>query len=1039
MAGLSLNGSNKIISSVSSTLPTVPTVNTPPEIKNAQHLEGWNKVMNTPVPRTREELLTYISMLTKCKGCIKSFSKTIRPLMSLWLNWGLRRDMPECITNRERTSGEADLIWQWDECCTGTFLTIKEQIQKFKDSGEEYVDTEVVDPEHRYAMVMGALEQESSPGLPEQRQMKRLLHTYTQPLGEGLSPPEEKEVCVAKPSVRKEIDIARVHVVCNGFRTKAVVDSGAAVSIVSERFIKQVCSSVRKYGDDTPLQIRSANGGLEEACGSTTLRIRIGGRQVTWRFHVMKSLPVPILLGVDFLKGQRAILDFDEGTLGLRALGSWVPVLLETKPLVGTYDVHMVEQITLGPWQETEVNVDTRHQGIPVSVSAVEAIIAPVQDHGDNPAWMTAYSINRTISGKAVSRICNWTGKSLTLPVGTIVGTMDVEAEIKEVSHWNFGDSRDELLALVATLQSEPIKCEHKSEQQTMEGSKAESLASEQAGVTAVEAETGQKANEDSVEAETSEMVDEKAAEAGLEEHIGEKRNVADLPNGVTEDMLSHLPNIHRVRLRELLSKWKGVFSLNPGAPTTVYGVACSINTGEALPIAQPPRRKALSHRKVLMDEIEKMLKDGIIQESRSPWASPCVLVKKTDGQWRFCIDYRKVNAVTKKEVYPLPRIDDCLSALGQSRYFTTLDMAAGYWQVRMSDKDREKTAFVTTEGQWEFRVMPFGLTNAPATFQRLMDATLAGLKWSSCLVYLDDVIIFSKDFETHLQDVEKVFNRLAEANLSVKGAKCSFAQPVVKYLGHIVSRAGISPDPKKVQAIKDFPRPESRVHLQSFLGLAGYYRKFMKNFSTLAFPLLLLVQHWGMAKQPEEGVKPPDSASQVWQWDDDCEKAFTALKNLLTSEPILARPDETLPFTVTTDASIRGLGAVLTQKQGGREVVIEYLSRSLTQDEKKWTTTEQEALGVIYACEYWRHYLVGVRFTVETDHSALRWVLGNPKPGRLTRWGLRLQEFDYDVVHRRGRDNQVSDAMSRYPIPTEVEDDDFDRNDREVVQCLLA
>ncbi len=227
------------------------------------------------------------------------------------------------------------------------------------------------------------------------------------------------------------------------------------------------------------------------------------------------------------------------------------------------------------------------------------------------------------------------------------------------------------------------------------------------------------------------------------------------------------------------------------------------IDTGDSRPINAVPYRMSPTEKKRVADEIETMLKNDVIRPSRSPWAAPVVLVTKKDGSIRFCVDYRKINAVTKKDVYPLPRIDDALDAMYESTIFSTLDLASGYWQVEMDPEDREKTAFISEQGLFEFNVMPFGLCNAPATFQRLMDAVLAGLKWTCCLVYLDDIIIFSKTFDEHLEHLAQVLGRIQEAGLMLKTSKCYFARDRIPYLGHIVSAEGIEPDPSKIKAVK--------------------------------------------------------------------------------------------------------------------------------------------------------------------------------------------------------------------------------------------
>ena len=265
------------------------------------------------------------------------------------------------------------------------------------------------------------------------------------------------------------------------------------------------------------------------------------------------------------------------------------------------------------------------------------------------------------------------------------------------------------------------------------------------------------------------------------------------------------------------------------------------IDTGNAEPIRQPARRLPIQQRDESQRLVQEMLSRNIIEPAQGPWSSPVVLVKKKDGTTRFCVDFRKVNQVTKKDAQPLPRIDDTLDALGSAQWFSTLDLASGYWQVKVDPADREKTAFATQHGLYQFRVMPFGLCNAPGTFQRLMERVLAGLNWTTCLVYLDDIIIFSKDVAEHLKRLREVFERLKGAGLKVKPTKCFLMRRYVHYLGHIVSAKGIETDPSKIRCIQQWPVPKNVKELRQFLGIASYYRRFVKSFTQKASPLYRL------------------------------------------------------------------------------------------------------------------------------------------------------------------------------------------------------
>ena len=425
------------------------------------------------------------------------------------------------------------------------------------------------------------------------------------------------------------------------------------------------------------------------------------------------------------------------------------------------------------------------------------------------------------------------------------------------------------------------------------------------------------------------------------------------------------------------------------------------IDTGDAKPIRQQARRVPLPRRETVHTLLNEMLAKGIISPSKSPWASPIVLVAKKDGSTRFCIDYRKVNLVTRKDAYPLPRVDDTLDTLTGSAWFSTIDLRSGYWQVEVSPNDREKTAFCTQEGLFQFNVMPFGLCNAPATFQRLMDCVLAGLQWTSCLVYIDDIIIMGKSFEDHLHNLQQVFDRLKHAGLKLHPAKCQFLQHKVHFLGHIVSAEGVTPDPSKTAKVKQWPTPNTAQETQQFLGLANYYRRFIKNFATIAKPLHQLTER-----------------KSSFKWTDQCQEAFLELKQRLTSAPLLALPDWSKPFIVDTDASDTGIGAVLSQEHAnGEEHVISYASRLLTKPERNYCVTRKELLAVVAFLHHFRQYLLGAKFIIRTDHGALTWLQSFKSPeGQLARWLEKLQEFEFAIVHRPGRKHSNADALSRIP-----------------------
>lgn len=353
---------------------------------------------------------------------------------------------------------------------------------------------------------------------------------------------------------------------------------------------------------------------------------------------------------------------------------------------------------------------------------------------------------------------------------------------------------------------------------------------------------------------------------------------------------------------------------------------------------------------------------------------------------------------MTVKDSYPIPRIDDSLEQLGGAQWFSCLDLNAGYWQVEVDKEDREKTAFTSRRGLFEFKVMPFGLCNSPATFERLMEIVLAGLNWQICLIYLDDIIIHGRTFESMLSNLDSVLGKLQEAGLKLKPRKCQLFKREVEYLGHIISASGIRTDPKKVQAVRDWPTPKDVHDVRAFIGLCSYYRRFIPGFAFIAKPL-----HHLTAK------------GQSFVWTQDCDKAFKALKKTLCKAPTLAHPDFTKEFILDTDASDFAIGAVLSQEFDGKEHVIAYASKSLSKAERKYCVTRKELYALVHFIKYFRHYLYGKKFTVRTDHGSLRWLMQYKNPeGQVARWLEILSSFDMKIVHRSGKSHKNADGMSR-------------------------
>jgi hypothetical protein len=690
-----------------------------------------------------------------------------------------------------------------------------------------------------------------------------------------------------------------------------MVDTCASISLVTEALVRTI--SVVPTQTTSAIQLHGI-GGNTHTQQVADIPLDFGVYSTTYRFYVVPQLPLPIMLGFDFLSTECGTLDLHSGSLSFID-GSIIQVasaLASTACIAhNTHFTARTEMCFVAYCQEE-------------SLRGLDVLVTPNLQNSDIMLPKILTKVDHR--GRMLLSASNWGTTPLSLPPGIVVGS--VTPITPEVTVTDMGQT-------YRPANEQPFL-----ERERVKLGDAQMTSEEWA--------------------EWWQMMDSFA-------HLFPS---PDQPLGRTES------------------------------------VTHSIYTGDAVPVRGKPYRMGPHQQSIVRDQLDTMLDHGVIEPSNSPWASPIVLVRKKSGDFRFCVDYRHLNALTVKDKYPLPRIDETLESLRGATIFSTIDLRSGYWQVPVTEADKPKTAFTTKFGLFQFNVLPFGLCNAPSTFQRLMDLVLVGLNFTCALVYLDDIIIFSRTPRQHIENTRSVLQALDDAGLVCNLNKCLFCAIELTYLGHLVTPEGIRPHPDNVQKILSAPIPTNTDGVRRFLGLVGYYRRFVRGFGTLAAPLIQLLQ-----KDIE------------FYWSNEQQQAFDALVQRVTQAPVLAYPDFSQNFTLHTDASTYAMGAVLTQPDvDGHWHPIAYASKSFSKQEQAYTVTERECLAIVWAVEHFRPYLFGRPYTVYTDHKALVWLFSTEHTNpRLLRWTLKLQAEAMTVKHRAGVANADADYLSRIQVVAPV------------------
>jgi hypothetical protein len=841
-----------------------------------------------------------------------------------------------------------------------------------------------------------------------------------------------------------------VHGRVSGLAATMLVDTGASLSVVSTQLWTEIHRTHPGWTLlPTRCRVRTVSGELAKVRGSLVVELELNSKYYVHQFIVM-DVQEDLILGLDFIQKYKLNWDSERSVLVLR--GEEIPAV--RRCVMGDKRVrrlYLTEAAVIAPRQMIVVDAyiqDRDSRDLP-DWGVVSPIKRPVGKYG----VMAGSALIDPKSDRIPVPVINPGDKPVILPQNMSIGLcrpvlvvsqapQEGEADVKQQTEKNERkpppkvrttpqtSMPTELVTrqpkpLVTTGDQLPVRPVRK----TRSGSNDGDVSAPDGTMTQIKLE--ERVPFSKVEAQGSDPLgaamppsDDSEITAPIDRGLFSRKHWSGfsdtesesdgepvvVPNQEEGPVPSHLIKLYQhsaaslnpeecKRLAEFLQNNADVFARSSDDLGRTNLVQHVIDTGKARPIKQPPRRVPVHKKHLVTEEVDSMLRRGVVEPCEGPWSSPIVLVTKKDGTTRFCVDYRRLNDETRKDAYPLPRIEDNLDALQGSKYYSTLDLLSGYWQVEVAPEDRDKTAFsVGGGGLYRFLTMPFGLCNAPATFQRLMENVLQGLQWEIAVLYIDDVVVFADSVDEHLERLGVVLDRLRRAGLKLKPSKCQLLSRKVEFLGHIVSEDGIEVDPSKVIKIKNWSEPRTLRQVRSFVGLCAYYRRFVPDFSTLCKPLYMLT---------EKG--------QPFIWGQAQKEAMAEMKRLLVSAPILAYPKPEGMFILDCDASGVGIGAVLSQVQDGEEKVISYGSKVLNKAQRSYCVTRRELLAIVEFVKVYHHYLYGAKFLCRTDHAALYWLLRKKHPeGQMARWIALLQVYDMVIQHRPGVKHGNADALSR-------------------------
>ncbi len=744
------------------------------------------------------------------------------------------------------------------------------------------------------------------------------------------------------------------------------VDTGASLTIIKERLwqvLKKEGTATEKLKEYIGPHIYLANESKYEVKkGYTTITWKEQGKEIKFNALVMEKVPYPIIMGNDCLEQLESVIDVKKGIWSMKGLGIELPIKIKQEGIeISTVQSHQKQKVM--PLQQKEIIV---------RVPQIKEGIIAIEESNDQPykelTPLFPFCLIEVKDYKGKLLITNVTDEELVFKKGIQIGCATRITKI--YSLWEEVEKERQEVNIIPSREMA---------ERMIGGKESEKSATEQV-----------------------EIVED-------DEYLLIKDNIEFLFDyGGTE----HLSKEEKEILEKSTAKWRHIFLNKFRSNVTNPPVKHQMHLESQKVINHRNRRMTLGEAVVVETYVKDMLDQGVIQNSFSPHNLPILLTKKSDGSDRFCIDFRPLNKITKKDNYLLPRIEEIFDALRDSKYFTTLDCGTGFWQISLELAVSEYTVFSTlSKGHYEFKVMPFGLCNAPATYQRNMNTILAGLTWQICLVYVDDIIIYSKTFTEHIQSIERVLERLEKVGFWLKPKKSKFCQLEVNHLGHIISKEGIRCG-MKVKAIQDCGEPKNVEELLKILGMINYYRKFVYQLSDITSPLYELTRK-----------------NQLWVWTETHTKCLERIKMLLADTVTLKYPDPNKGFHLYTDASAVAISAVLAQEDEKGEIrPVYFASKLLQQSERNYYTTDRECLAVVWGIKMYHHYLANNHFIIITDHKAIETIYSKGgAQGRRARWILDLQVYDYKVIHRPGKDHNNADALTRPPwikddLPIEVE-----------------